>query len=99
MVLDPIDIDLLSGYGQQAGVSGRFDGHIGGFHRAEDPHDPAHWPLSVVEHRIFELGSEGSAHHQFTFHGHFLYVPKKLHDEPYTPILTGVEKDDNKFTI
>jgi len=99
MVFDPIDIDLLSGYGQQAGVSGRFDGHIGGVHRAEDPHDPAQGPLAVVEHRVSELGREGGAHHQFTVHGHFLHVPKKLHDEPYTPMLTGVEDDDNKLTI
>jgi hypothetical protein len=99
MVIDPIDIDLLSGYGQQAGVSGRFDGYIGAVHRAEYPNDPAQRSLSVVEHRIFELGCEGGAHHQFTVHGHFLHVPKKLHDEPYAPMLTGVEEEDNKLTI
>jgi len=28
MVIDPINIDLLSSYGKKAGVPGRFNGHI-----------------------------------------------------------------------
>jgi len=41
MFIDPIDIHLLSSYGKQAGVSGRFNGDIGRVHRSEYPDDPA----------------------------------------------------------